>query len=350
LFDDSTLQRRIGFLVSRLSPTKVNVVADASDAEAAASIRSTMQEWYASSLSDDALRVWLWIYLREAFALPPVTFASSRSASTAADDIVVRALRSLQPGQMKRYAQKLGVQNPKEVPTTLDALARKTMGELMTSFFNADDAPTVQARERLLSEMRTRLDQLPPEDQERLMQAAGVDGLNDAALRNILITGVGLSGISVSVSLAGFSAYILAAQASAFIPLVSGPALVSMVAVLSNPITVIAATGGMMWWATRSANQKVRGAVAVRVLSLLALNGLEAGEPPRFLRRLQPLRGWSHEEDINTILSRAARARGTDGAGASGRARIAVGGDCLDRRQGGVHARVAASLGPSGRA
>lgn len=277
LFDDSTLQRRIGFLVSRLSPNKVNVVADASDAEAAASIRSTMQEWYASPLSDDALRVRLWIYLREAFALPPVTFASSRSASTAADDIVVRALRSLQPGQMKRYAQKLGLQDPKEVPTTMDALARKTMEELMTSFFNADDAQTVQARERLLSEMRARLDQLPPEDQERLMQAAGVDGLNDAALRNILITGVGLSGISVSVSLAGFSAYILAAQASAFIPLVSGPALVSMVAVLSNPITVIAATGGMMWWATRSANQKVRGAVAVRVLSLLALNGLEAG-------------------------------------------------------------------------
>ena len=47
-------------------------------------------------------------------------------------------------------------------------------------------------------------------------------------------------------------------------------------------------------------------------------------EPPRLFRRLQPLRGWSHEEDLNTILPRAARAGGADGAGAPGRSRIAV--------------------------
>ena len=280
LFDDSTLERRIAFLAGRLSPNKVNVDADPTDptdAEAAASIRSTMQEWHTSPLPDDALRVRLWIYLREAFALAPATFASSRSASTAGDDIVVRALRSLQSGKLENYTQRWWLKDPKAVPTTLDALARQTMEELMTSFFKADDAQSVQARERLLSEARARFRQLPPEDRERLMQAAGVDGLNDAALRNILITGGGLGAIGASVSLAGFSAYILAAQASAFIPMVSGPALVSMVAVLSNPITIIAATAGMGWWATRSANQKVRGAVAVRVLSLLALNGLEAG-------------------------------------------------------------------------
>src|SRR5690606_11673575 len=225
LFDDSTLQRRIGFLMGRLSPSKINIVADPTDAEAAASIRSTTQAWLTSPLSDDALRVLLWMYLREAFALPPVTFTSCRSAATAADDMVARALHSLQPSRVTRYTQEWGLKRAKEVPTTLDALARKTMEELMASFFNANDAKSVQARERLLSEVRARVGQLPPEERERLMHAVGADGVNDAALRKILLTGGGLGALGASVSLAGFSAYILAAQASAFIPLVSGPAL-----------------------------------------------------------------------------------------------------------------------------
>ncbi|ATD66084.1 hypothetical protein CNR27_00265 [Luteimonas chenhongjianii] len=278
LFDDSTLQRRIRFLMSRRSPlSKINIVADPTDAEAAASLRSTIQAWLASPLSDDALRVLLWMYLREAFALPPVTFTSCRSAAAAADDMVARALHSLQPSQVTKYAQKWGLKSAKEVPTTLDALARKTVEELLASFLKADDVQSVQARERLLSEVQARVGQLPPEDRERLMHAVGADGVNDAALRKILLMGGGLGALGTSVSLAGFSAYILAAQASAFIPLVSGPALVSVVAVLSNPITIIAATAGVGWWATRSANQKVRGAVGARVISLLALNGLQAG-------------------------------------------------------------------------
>ena len=73
-------------------------------------------------------------------------------------------------------------------------------------------------------------------------------------------------------------------------------------------------------------------------------------EPPWVLRRLQPLRGWSHEDDSNTLLPGAARARGADGAGAPGRSRIAVGSDCLDSRQGGLYARVAAPVGAPGRA
>lgn len=277
LFDDSTLQHRIGTLVHRWTSGKNEGRSGTTDAEAVAAVRSSLHKWKASTLSDDEMRVLLWIYLREAFALSPATFASSRSAATAAEDIVARALHVLQPGRLEKLAQELELKETKDVPATLDALARKTMEELMTSFFSAQDTPSVEARERLLAETRARLAQLPPEDRERLMQAAGADGLNDAALRKILLTGGSLGAFGASVSLAGFSAYILAAQASAFLPLVSGPALVSVVAVLANPITIIAATAGMGWWATRSANEKVRGAVGVRVISLLALNGLEAG-------------------------------------------------------------------------
>lgn len=276
LFDDSTLQRRIGTLIDRWT-SKKDENAGPTDAEAAAAVQDSLHAWKDSPLSDDALRVLLWMYLREAFALPSLTFASLRSAGTAADDMVARALHSLQPGAVNKLVEQWGLKEAKELPTTLDALARQTMEELMASFLNAEDAQSKRAREALLAETRERVSKLPPGDRARLMQAVGADDINDAALRNILLTGGGLGAFGASVSLAGFSAYILAAQASAFIPLVSGPALVSFVAVLSNPITIIAATAGMGWWATRSANQKIRGAVGVRVLSLLALNGLEAG-------------------------------------------------------------------------
>ena len=48
-------------------------------------------------------------------------------------------------------------------------------------------------------------------------------------------------------------------------------------AVLSNPVTIVLATLGTGWWAARSANQKIQAAIAMRVIALLALNGLTAG-------------------------------------------------------------------------
>ena len=276
LFDDSTLQRRINTLIDKWKSNRTSSK-EVAESEAAAAVKCSLDTWRESKLTDDELRVLLWMYLREALELPPLTFASLRAADTAADDLVARALHSIQPGRAAKLAEMYGLKEPRDLPTTLDSLARKTMEELMSSFLQATDAESKQAREDLLSETRARLSQLPAEDRQRLMGAVGSDELNDAALRKILITGGGLGAFGASVGLAGFSAYILAAQASAFIPLVSGPALVSVVAVLSNPITIVAATVGMGWWATRSANQQVRSGIAIRVVSLLALNGLDAG-------------------------------------------------------------------------
>jgi hypothetical protein len=282
LFEDSTLQRRLGALVDKWTSDKAGPDNDtATNATTAKAVQGRITHWQSSPLPDDALRVLLWMHLREAFALPALTFASRRSAGTAAEDLVATALHSLQPGALTEYFEKHGWTEAAVRPQTLDALARQTLDELMAAVMQADDAQSAPARERLLSETRHRLQDLDSEDRARLLQAVGADELNDAALRKILMTGGGLAAFGTSVSLAGFSAYILAAQVSAFIPLVGGPALVSMVAVLSNPITIIAATAGMGWWATRSTNQKVRAGVCVRVLSLLALSGMTAGDAGR---------------------------------------------------------------------
>jgi hypothetical protein len=273
LFDDSTLQSRMSALWDRwLANDEVDDSTEID--EAVTSVQNSVEKWKSSEFSDDALRVLLWMYLREAFRMPAATFASLRSATIAADDLVAHVLHSLEPGSLDQdIDEKL-----EEQPVTLDALARNTLSELTTSVLEGDDEYSVQARESLLSDMRERLEQLAPEDQTRLLDAVGADELNDAALKRILMTGGGLTAFGVGVSMAGFSAYILAAQVSAFIPLVSGPALVSFVAVLSNPITITAATAGAAWWLWRSTNGKIRAEVGIRVLSLLVLQAPNRGD------------------------------------------------------------------------
>lgn len=55
-------------------------------------------------------------------------------------------------------------------------------------------------------------------------------------------------------------------------------------------------------------------------------------DPRRVFRRLQTLRGWGHAE-TDEVFPGSAGAGRADGDGARGRARFAVGGDHLDRRE-----------------
>ncbi|WP_430541802.1 type II toxin-antitoxin system RelE/ParE family toxin [Xanthomonas fragariae] len=71
-------------------------------------------------------------------------------------------------------------------------------------------------------------------------------------------------------------------------------------------------------------------------------------EPPRDFGRLQLLRRWGDEQD--EIFTGSARARGSAGAGASGRVRLAVGGDRIDCREDWLFVADAVQLGASGRA
>lgn len=283
LFEDTALNHRVGQWVTRAGDTARGQMDrwrgkqrdSADDAAVATSIKVRADGWRKSRFSDAQLRLVLWIYLRDAFDLTARTCVSTRAAAKLCDDLTARLLYALKPGWWRRVRTKAA--GSEATPVTLDAVARQTLEEILKQVLEDKGAATAELRDRLMADVRERVRRLDASDRDALLDAIGADRMNDEALRAILLTGGGLVAFKASVGLAGFSAYILAAQASAFIPLVSGPALVSLVAVLVNPVTVIAAIGGGGWWIAGKVQDKVHAAVATRVIALLAVNGLLAG-------------------------------------------------------------------------
>jgi len=282
LFDDSGLSKRLQAIADNISDAVKRQINSAEIEQTARSVESRMAFWHDCKLSDAELRLTLWIYLRDAFDLEPRLTRSTRGAEALACELTAAAVRAADPPNLIRTAKnlldKVGWLKDDRRMLTLTDVVQPVLNELMAAALGEGAGQMDAAVQRkLIADARAKLEDLSETDQRQMLDAVGAQEMNDAAVRKILLTGGGLAAFSTSVSMAGFSAYILAAQASAFIPLVSGPALVSAVSVLSNPVTVIAVIAGVLWWVSKSTSQQVRTAVALRVVALLALQGLSAG-------------------------------------------------------------------------
>lgn len=284
LFEDSTLLKRIEQLYSKSSNWVRNTLrrpdVDAVQ-EGTESLQTQMTFWLKNSLTDNDLRLILWIYLREAFDLPARLTVSTRGADALATELAAAAIHAADPPSLiqdgEGLLQRWGWIEGKQRCITLTDIVLPVLDDLMaTALKDGLGQMDADAQERLIAEMRIRLKGMSEQDQQRLLDKIGAKDFNDTAIRNMLLTGGSLAAINFGVSAAGFSAYILAAQASAFIPMVSGPALVSLVSVISNPVTLIGGTAAAIWWARSSAKQKTQTAVGLRVLALLALQGISA--------------------------------------------------------------------------
>lgn len=289
LFEDSTFSRRLGQLYDTAA-NKVMELTGQEIASATASVQLGMEAWLSSEKSDDYLRLLLWIYIREALGIPARLSVSNRGMELLADDVTPAAIRVVDPvdGLLEQGKKWLCLgEDEARHAVTLSDIVNPVLEELIETALNAVDSPVSEKEqaellEEMLAKTRAKLSEMTEEEQKRLLDAVGAEDMNDEAIRNILLTGGGLAVFGASVSMAGFSAYILAAQASAFIPFVSGAGLVSLVSVISNPITVVAATGAAAWWFSQSANQQIQASVAVRILALLALQGVSSNADGEF--------------------------------------------------------------------
>ena len=155
-------------------------------------------------------------------------------------------------------------------PNTLAALVEPILSKMVQrALGDGADAMCEESKQRLVVEIVATLE----EDERRIiLDEAGEQDIS-RALRKCIAAGSGYGTFGATVAASGFAPYILAAQASVFIPFVSGPALVSLVSVLANPVVVVFGVVGYVWYRNRRANQRAAAQVAVHLIALLSCDG-----------------------------------------------------------------------------
>lgn len=280
-YDESSISAYIGRLVKDTSRKVASSLTKAELKEATDAVEKARLRWVKSSLTDQELRLILWVQIRAAVKLPPRLSLSYCGAEILADDLSATIVKISSPPpsvfkKSRKWLQKQGLWRQTEghdedaasLHDVVEAVLNGLSSEVQSR--NGDDEFLAEAVDKAVDAMS----QLSSDDQARIRQELGVEDINADAVRKMLITGGSLTAFSGGVGMAGFSAYILAAKASAFIPFVSGPGLVSMVAVVSNPVTAIAGTAGAVWWLGSSAGQKIRELISVQIVAMLAIQGL----------------------------------------------------------------------------
>ena len=288
-FEETTL---LGMSADKLTDLRARFRTTRPDAETTAfarRVQTAADALLASDISDKALRIRLWFRMMAALQLDPVLPLSKRSANTHGAAMAYKAAAII--GKKPQNDDNTTVSST-QMQRVWDKLKSVRGGEPVEfSSLVADQARlatqavTEAARSELLNEeqkaaldqkLRDYIRQLPPELRDDAMRKA-LQASDKAAL-TLLLTGTSAFGIGLGVNLAGFGAYILAAQASAFIPMMSGPAAVSTLFLLANPLFSVPALIGGAYLA----NRHVTGGQAARLASLVAvqltLRGLSADQ------------------------------------------------------------------------
>lgn len=226
----------------------------------------------------EALRHKLWFELTTALGIGPVLPLSSRKMRETAAAIGVKSAELLSPAVHTRQAAERAAANGESWGERLCNNLAETVNNPKSLFTSATvfSFPDIVGSEALamLEGLKAQgiSDQLDPEIQRAIEAGQGKAGLAAAAGGGWLI----FAGV---VQAAGFAPYILAAQISAFIPFIGGPAAVSLLAVLVNPVTLFAGLAALGYVGVMGKANQVRRLAAARVAVILALRGmLQEGE------------------------------------------------------------------------
>lgn len=258
---------------------------------AAERLRVVQNDLSGSSATDAALRFRLWSRLTEAMALPSVVPISAKSATRSASAFAVRASERLTPSIRARHRKSdrnrpdggLTAQVGGKAAYYWKAAKVATIAEPPLPF------PEIVAEEMLALLADDKVVEVAARELDPELSAALWQGQTRA--RNAMAAGGVWFGGAAVVANAGFLPYMLAAQLRTIIPLVSGPALVSLLATLINPVTVFAGVAALGWLGVGRGSRVVRSQLAARLGVLMAAQGTQCGKDglDRFLADMRVL-------------------------------------------------------------
>ncbi|MEB2848111.1 hypothetical protein [Endobacterium cereale] len=284
-FETTTL---LSMSIDRMNDLVARFQKDGRDGELnafARRLKEAADELFDSGISDRALRIRLWIRMAEAFGLDTVLPLSTRRANAIGAGVAFKAAAIMAaPVDDDSEGRQTTLQKAWRTVKSIAGRQHQDFAFLVAAQAElvakavaeaAGSGELSQEQQRELNErIREHIKSLPPELRDEAMRNALASG--DKAALALLATGTTAFSIGVGVNLAGFSAYILAAQASAFIPFMSGPAVVSTLFMLANPVLTVPLVVGVGYLATRHVNGGQASKLAAIVAVQLALRGLTA--------------------------------------------------------------------------
>lgn len=285
-FEATTL---LSMSIDRVSDVLARFQRDGRDAEMTAfarRLKDAADALFVSEASERSLRIRLWVRVAEALDLEAFLPLSTRRANSAAAGVTVKAAAIMampiapdnddatQTGFQKAWRAVKSIRGrPHQDFAFLVAEQAQLVARAVAEAADSGEMPE-ELRSALGERIRDHIRSLPPELRDDAMRNALTAG--DRAALAVLATGTTAFSIGVGVNLAGFSAYILAVQASAFIPFMSGPAVVSTLFMLANPLFSIPAVVGIGYLANRHVNGGQAAKLAAIVAVQLALRGLSS--------------------------------------------------------------------------
>ncbi len=239
-----------------------------------------------SDQEDHALQHRLWRQINDSLNVTDVAPLSSQTARENSAALAVRVSERLSPALRER--QKRESQAARDDASPNNGLMRVVSGvsERVRSLATRTDLVPFPdlVREEML-EFFANDDIMARFEEQADADTRAAIGQARKAARTAIASGLGWVGFAGLVANAGFAPYIVAAQLSAWVPLVSGPLLVSFLAVLVNPVTLLAGIGAIAWLGLGRQASVVRSQMAARFCVLLSFQGsaVRSGGLSRFL-------------------------------------------------------------------
>ncbi|WP_073010482.1 hypothetical protein [Roseibium suaedae] len=287
--------------------------------ETATSLQVTRTHLLNSSIPDASLRFRLLVRISEGLDIPSSPPLSIKHAIKSASALAVRTSERLSPGvRQRRHAEEEPVRGA-DLKSRIGGAASYIRNSFarMASHSIPMPFPEIVAEELMAFFADTEMVEAAVRNADPEIAKALRKG-HESAMAAIA-TGGGWATFALVVANAGFAPYILAAQASAFIPLVGGPTLVSLLATLVNPLTVMVGVSTIAWLSMGKGAQIVRSQIAARLTVLLSASGSgnrDAGLET-FLSDMRILGGlddgdvfWLQEKDLLALRERTAKLDG----------------------------------------